>query len=176
MGKDLGKSHGGEADSGGLERITDGRGSHAGLNALAGPYAVHRPIERGDRPDPRSLRARSEIRLGEVDPVRLVHLEGSEKDGRVENDDGRESNRSSQALGDLLALELVERLEDVDDLGEDDVCEDEPFGARSPSTRRRLAMALPRAGAGIPPCYHGTKRSRKAHRRRGPALVALAVA
>jgi integrase len=64
-----------------------------------GRHAVDRAVERHDRSDAGELRARGEVRLGEVDPVLLVELERSKQQSLVGDEDRREADRRPEQLG-----------------------------------------------------------------------------
>ena len=77
---------------------------------------VNRPVERRHPPHAGAFGACNEVRLGEVQSIRLVHLEGPQQQSRVDADDGVERDQRPQGLGDLVARRPVERLQDVDRL------------------------------------------------------------
>jgi hypothetical protein len=82
--------------------------SRARLEPPDGWHTIDIAIERSDGPDAGQLRAGCEIRLGEVDPVLLVDLEGAQEQRFVSHSHRREADDRTDELG-LAGLYAGER-------------------------------------------------------------------
>src|ERR687888_1735407 len=109
-----------------------------------GRHAVDRPVERGDHPDPRPLRLRDQVRLGEVQPVKLIDFQRSQQRRRVQDHDGWERDDRAGQGGDPGPRHLEEGLQHVHDLGDHQVGQQELFGGGLVSTKADTAWR-PRA-------------------------------
>jgi hypothetical protein len=99
-----------------------------GLFATDGDGAIDAAVERGDDPDPGPLRARDEVGIREVEAQEVVDLDGALQEVPIDDPDGREGQHRSQRGRHLRPRRLVERLEDVGDLGQDEVGEQQLVG------------------------------------------------
>ncbi|HEY5293909.1 MAG TPA: hypothetical protein VIJ70_00360 [Gaiellaceae bacterium] len=98
-------------------------GNHvpSGLDSLHGCDPINGAIERCDLADAAYLGGCNEVCLGEIEPVDLVELEGAEQQRLIGHHDRRETDDRADELRDPAAVDLVERLEEADRLGDDQI-------------------------------------------------------
>jgi hypothetical protein len=82
-----------------------------GLVATNGPHPLDGAVERGDHANPGPFRGGDEVRVGEVEAISLVDLDGALQEVGVMDADGREGEDRAQGGCDLDAGDLVERLD-----------------------------------------------------------------
>lgn len=129
-------------------------------------------VERRDGRDAARFGARDEVRLGEVESFDLVHLEGAEEERFVDDDNSRRPDDRAHELCQALPLDLVERLQDADDLRDDQVGEEKLVGALEEGGRSTRGVSLHRRGSSSPVSRH---RARSSLRQSGDADARVAV-
>src|SRR5687767_13303481 len=86
--------------------------------------AVDAAVKGDDLADARRLGLSDQVRVGEVQAVDLVDLERAQQRGRIERLYRWQGNAGAHQRRDLRSLDLVERFEHVDALGEHQVGEE----------------------------------------------------
>src|SRR3990172_5106199 len=96
---------------------TAGSWDYARLDPLNRRNPVERPVEGRHCSDARRLGCRRQVRLSKMNAVHLVDLERPQEQGSVLDDNSGKPEDCAHKLGHPFALDVIDRFEDIDNLG-----------------------------------------------------------